>query len=145
MGHSKIVTSAVGSGRFKPELSREDVYAEYACILKSKKGTQVVDYLCETLLPLLPDGSAKLPLYYTVRYGIQFMWDAEQYGLEYAAKKLAKKVVKEQVIPLITSMIWDHIEDELVENGASTALVKPAEEALNKTLVAIFEKGVEAL
>ena len=145
MGHSKCTPSIAKSGGFKPDLTRVEVAAEHAEILKAKNAAQTIDYACKTILPLLPDGSAKVPAYYAVRYGVQFLLDTQEHGAEYAAKKLVKTIAREQIVPMVTSAIWSHVEDKILVTGASKALAKPAEEAINETLSAIIERGVDAL
>lgn len=145
MGHSKCTPSITTSGGFRPDLTREEAATEHADILKAKNAAQTVDYACRTILPLLPDGSAKVPAYYAVRYGIQFLVDTQRHGAEYAAKKLVKTIAREQIVPMITAAIWSHVEDKILVTGASKALAKPAEDALNETLATIIEKGVDAL
>ena len=145
MGHSKSIPSIVTSGDFRPELTREEAAAEHAEVLKTKNAVQTVDYACRTILPWLPDGSAKLPVYYVARYGAQFLLDTQQHGVEYAAKKLVKTVAREQIIPVATAAIWSYVDDKILVSGASKALAKPAEEAFNETFVTIIERGVDAL
>lgn len=145
MGHSKSTPSiATGSG-FRPDLTREDAIAEHAEVLRAKNAVETVDYACRYILPMLPNGSAKVPAYYAIRYGAQFLIDTQKHGAEYAAKKLVKTVVRKHVVPAATAAIWSHVEDKILVTGASKALAKPAEEALNEALATIIEKGVDAL
>ena len=145
MGHSKCTPSIATSSKFRPELTREEAAVEHADVMKAKNAAQTVDYVCKTILPLLPDGSAKVPLYYTIRYGAQFLLDTQEHGAEYAAKKLIKTIAREEIISTVTSIIWSHVEDNILASDASKALAKPAEEALNEALATIIEKGADAL
>jgi hypothetical protein len=145
MGHSKSTMSIVTSGGFRPELTRDEAVAEHAEVLKAKNAAQTMNYVCRYILPLLPNGSAKVPAYYAIRYGVQFLLDTQQHGAEYAAKKLVKTIAREQIVPMATALIWSHVEDKILVTGTSKALAKPAEEALGETLSTIIEEGVDAL
>jgi len=149
MGHSKSTPSIAKNKGFRPELTRKKAAEEHADILKEKNAAQTMDYACRCILPMLPNGSAKIPVYYTVRYSVQFLWDTQQYGVDYAAKNLFKGVIetitKEQIIPMVTKEIWSRVDDEILMSGANKALAKVAEEALSETLATIVEKGIDAL
>lgn len=145
MGHSKCTPSIAGNRGFRPELAREDAAAEHAEILKAKNAVQTVDYACRYILPALPNGTAKVPVYYAARYSGQFLWDTYQHDIVYAANKLVKTVAKEQIIPMVSGAIWSYVDDKILVSGASKALAKPAEEAFNETFATIIERGVDAL
>jgi len=145
MGHSKSAPSVASNKNFRPNLSREEAVTEHARVLKAKNAVQTVDYACQYILPALPDGAAKVPVYYTVRYGAQFLWDTYKHDISYAAKNFTKTFVVEQVIPQVSSAIWGQIEDRVLKSEASKALAKPAEEAFNEVLTRIAIKGVDAL
>lgn len=146
MGHSKSTPSIATSGGFRPDLTRrEDAISEHAEVLRGKNAIETVDYACRYILPMLPNGSAKVPAYYAIKYGTQFLIDTQRHGAEYAAKRLVKTVVREHVVPAAMSAIWSHVEDKILVTGANKALAKPAEEALSEALTTIIERGVDAL
>lgn len=126
-------------------MNKTQAQQEHIQILKDRNAVQTVDYFCRYVLPVLPNGAAKVPVYYAVRYGAQFLYDTQQHGAEYAAKRFVATVIKDQVIPMATSYIWNAVDDKIVSAGINKSLAKPAEEALGDAIGAIIERGVDAL
>lgn len=144
MGHSKY-TKSIASEKFRPGMTKDQAQREHAQVLSEKDAVKTVDYFCRYVLPIMPNGAAKMPVYYAVRYGAQFLYDTRHHGAEYAAKQFVTTVVKDQVVSMSTSYIWGAVDDRIVSAGVNKALAKPAEEALGDTISAVVEMGIDAL
>jgi hypothetical protein len=144
MGHSKY-SKSIASEKFRPSMTKAQAQREHAKTLSEKDAVQTVDYFCRYVLPVMPNGAAKVPVYYAVRYGAQFLYDTHHNGAEYAAKQFVTTVVKDQVISMATSYIWSAVDDRIISTGTNKALAKPAEEALGDAIGAIVEMGIDAL
>ena len=146
MGHSKRTFSVVTSGSFRTDgKSREETLEEYIDVINSKDPIRIVDYGIRYILPFMPDGSSKIPIYYCIRYGIQFLVDTQQHNVGYATKTLVKTTLKEHVVPYVVDTAWDSIESNVVQSGANKALVRFSEEAFKETMNEIMLRGVDAL
>lgn len=145
MGHSKRTFSVVSNSSFRTADSREETLNEYMETISSKDATKIVDYGVRYILPFLPDGSAKMPIYYCVRYGIQFLRDSQEHGVEQATQNLAKTVVREHIVPYAIDYMWDSIEGNVVQSGANKALVSFSEQAFKETMNEIMIRGANAL
>ena len=146
MGHSKRSPSVVSSSSFRTNgHSREETLDKYTETISSKDAAKIVDYGVRYIIPFLPNGSAKMPIYYCVRYGIQFLRDSQEHGVEQATQNLAKTVIKEHVVHYAVDYMWDSIESNVVQSGANKALVSFSEQAFKETMNDIMINGADAL
>jgi len=145
MGHSKRTFSVVRSNSFRTASTRKETLDTYMETISSKDAVRIVDYGVRYILPFLPNGSAKMPIYYCIKYGIQFLQDSQKHGIEQATQNLTKTVVKEQIVPSAVDYMWDSIENNVVESGVNKALVNFSEQAFKETMNDIMVNGVDAI
>jgi hypothetical protein len=146
MGHSKRIPSVVTSPSYKMgDLSREEIIDDYIETISSQDTKKMVDYFIRNIIPFLPNGSAKMPAYYCIRYGAQFLADSQKYGTEQATENLAKTFVRDQVMMSAMGYICDSAEEHVLQSGASKSLAMFSEVALEETMRTIWIKGVDAL
>ena len=146
MGHSKRTFSVVGSRGFKGGgSSRDKTISEYIGTVDAKNASEIVDYAVQYILPALPDGSTKLPVYYSIKYGGQFILDAYNHDIDYALKNLGKSVTEDLIIPAVVDGLWSSVGTTTVQYGANTALQKFAEDALKEAMFEVLTRGVDAL
>jgi len=145
MGHSKRTMSVVGSRSFRTANTREETLNQYLETINSKDAVRIVNYGVKYILPFLPNGSAKMAIYYCIRYGIQFLQDSQQHGIENATRNLVKTAVREHIVHYAVDYIWDSIEGNVVQSGANKALVSFSEQAFKETMNEIMIRGANAL
>lgn len=145
MGHSRRTKSVSTSGEYRPDLSRDEAQAELAELVEKEGAASTVDTLIRYFLPLLPDGSAKLPLYEAARYGGKFLWDVEKHGLQKAVENLAISYVRGKVAHEAINGVVGQVSQSVVDSGANRALANFAEEALSETMSSIMVRGADAL
>ncbi len=145
MGHSRRTKSVASSGAFKPDLSRDEAQAELSETFQNKEAAKTVDTLCRYTIPVLPNGSAKLPSYEAIRYGGKFLWDVKKHGVKEATKNFTKSYVGGKIAYGVTNAVVEQASDAILDSGANKALANSAEEALSETISSIVLKGADAL
>ncbi len=100
-----------------------------------------LDDALKTALPLLPDGSAKTPIYVGASETVYFLYQWRQGGLENAVRMSGRRITEEYVVPAIVSRSWGAIAGRL----PASPLSRYAERAYKKTMTQVLDKGVDAL
>jgi len=149
MGHSKRARSIVGSrnylGSGGVKATNQDKLDEFTEKINNKDQEQISEYAVKYLLVALPNGSSKIVVYYCLKYGIQFLKDSQENGVEYATRNLAGTIIKQHVVGAVINSAWDHIEGHVIQENANKGLSRFAEEAFKETMSEIITKGVDAL
>ena len=100
-----------------------------------------LDDAIKTVLPFLPDGAAKTPVYIGASETVYFLYQWRQGGLENAIRMSGQRIAEEYAVPALVGRSWDAIATRLPPGPLS----KYAERAYKKTLTQILDKGVDAL
>ncbi|MDO8623255.1 MAG: hypothetical protein Q7R52_03330 [archaeon] len=149
MGHSKRARSIVGHKNFSGsggiKATNQEKLNEFTNKISNKDQAQISEYAVKYLLIALPNGSSKIVIYYCLKYGIQFLKDSQEDGVEYATKNLAGTIIKQHVVGEVIDSAWDHVEDHVIQENANKGLSRFAEEAFKETMSEIITKGVDAL
>lgn len=145
MGHSRRTKSVATSGAFKPNLSRDEAQTELAETFQNKEAAKTVDTLCRYTLPILPNGSAKLPAYEAIRYGGKFLWDVRKHGVEKATRNFVTSYLGPKLTYEATNAVVERASEGILDSGANKALANSAEEALSETISSIVIEGADAL
>ena len=100
-----------------------------------------VDTAMRIVLPLLPDGSAKMPLYCAAYEAVYFAYQWKENGLEHAARESGRRIGKEYLVPTVVNRSWERIS----RHSPQTPLTGYAEKAYKRTMSQILNRGVDAL
>ncbi len=100
-----------------------------------------LDEAIKTVLPMLPDGAAKTPIYVGASETVYFLYQWRQGGLEHALRASGRRIAEEYLVPGIVNRSWT----EIASRAPATPLSKYAESAYKKTMTEILDKGVDAL
>ena len=149
MGHSKRARSIVSHRNFSGgggiNANRQEKLNEFTDKINDKDQAQISEYMVKYLLVALPNGSSKIVIYYCLKYGIQFLKDSQEEGIEHATKNLAGTVIKQNIIGAAINTGWDCVESQVIQENANKGLSRFAEEAFKETMSEIITKGVGAL
>jgi len=108
-----------------------------------KEAAPFVDSSLKTILPLLPDGHTKAPLYWAASEGVHFCYDVYNVGLDQALKNEGVRLTKTFVAPQISDALWAKIVAK--KPGLTNSPVgKITEKAFKDTMNDIITMGVEA-
>lgn len=102
---------------------------------------QKVDAIMKTVLPLLPDGSAKTPIYVAGSEAIFFAYQWHKGGLDNAIRESGRRIAKQYVVPFLVNDSWNRISKNITPGPLSGITQK----AYERTMSEIFNKGVDAL
>jgi len=109
----------------------------------AEKAAPIVDSAIKTVLPMLPNGSAKTPMYYAGTEGLRFLMDVDKYGFEEAVKREGVRLTRELVAPRTSDALWSKVSEK--DPGlANSPMGTYAERAFKKTMNDIITRGVEA-
>jgi len=108
-----------------------------------RKAAPIVDSGLKTILPLLPDGHTKAPLYWAASEGVRFCVDVHDKGLEQALKNEGVRLTQKFIAPQISGALWNKIAEK-DPALANSPVGKIAEKAFKDTMNDIITKGVEA-
>lgn len=97
------------------------------------------------MIPILPDGSSKLPAYEAIRYGGKFLWDVNRHGVKEATKNFAKSYGSGKIVGNVTNAVAEQASKAILDSGANKALADSAERALSETMSSIIMEGSDAL
>jgi len=149
MGHSKRARSIVSAPNFAGSggkgVSKQEKVDEFTEKISSKNAGEISEYAVKYIFLALPNGSSKIVIYYCLKYGIQFLKDSQEEGVEQATKNLVGTVVKRHVVGMIINTAWENIEDQVIQENANKGLSRFAEEAFKETMSEIVSKGADAL
>ena len=109
----------------------------------ARKAAPIVDSGVKTVLPMLPNGSTKAPIYWSASEGIRFCYDVHKNGMEQALKNEGVRLTQTFVAPQISSVLWEKIAERGPEL-ANSPVGKFAERAFKDTMNDIITRGVEA-
>jgi hypothetical protein len=109
----------------------------------AKKAAPIVDSTIKIVLPTLPNGSMKVPIYYGGTEGLRFLMDANKYGFEEAVKKEGVRLTQQFVAPQISDGLWSKVAEK-APGLADSPMGAYAERAFKKTMNDIVTRGVEA-
>lgn len=151
MGHSSRSSSISQSYSEGDESLNENQLKEFTDSIKSKDAVKTVDAFCSTTLPLMPDNSAKLPVYYGIKYGGMFLYHAHESDIETATKKVSSSILTTQLHSIGSDIVTDKVSEEVfnyAENhdySVNKCTERFVEQSLNTTISSIMSKGSEAL
>ena len=100
-----------------------------------------VDKAFKILLPLLPNGAAKTPIYVAASEATYFAYKWKTEGLDRALRESGRRIGKEYAVPALVNRSWD----EIAKRVPPSPLSGYAERAYKKTMTQILNKGVDAL
>ncbi len=103
--------------------------------------SEKVHRILRTVLPLLPNGPAKTPIYLAGAYGAYFAYQWQKRGLEHALRETGRRAAKEYLIPQAVNYSWNHISARM----EPTPLTGFAEAAYKKTMTQILAMGAGVL
>jgi len=112
---------------------------------KPENSAEIFDAVMRALLPFLPDGSVKTPIYCAASELIRFAYAIEDQGLERAMVSTGVRITKEYIIPQIANATWNQVEAHLVKNNLEFPMNKYAEMAFKRTFIEVMERGVDAI
>lgn len=110
-----------------------------------QKKTLMADRAIRIILPLLPNGAAKAPVYYGISRGARFLIDVNNQGFEEAVKNIAGRAIRENIIPEVVKITWNSIEEQIADEKIERPLMEYAEDAYKSTMTRILNEGVNAL
>ncbi len=100
-----------------------------------------IDHAIKEVLPLLPNGSAKTPVYIGATETLYFAYKWREGGLEHAFRESGRRIGKEYLVPFAVDRSWG----EVTKRMPSSPLSRYAESAYKRTMTQILNKGVDAL
>ncbi len=135
----------MGTSSRRPSIISPEQIEKTKEFIKSRNGTKLADLGARIVLPFLPNGQTKAPIYYSISYGIKI--------LKYSQKELTKDVVLEgfrrEIVKRsakeLSNYAWDHIEDYLIKEKIERPLVKFSERAFDQTVTEILINGADAI
>jgi len=100
-----------------------------------------IDRIMKIVLPLLPNGSAKTPIYIVGSEALFFAYQWHEGGFENAIRESGRRISKEYFIPSIVNWSWGKIA-ERIPDGPLSGIAK---NAYTSTMTQLLDKGVDAL
>ena len=108
-----------------------------------RKAAPLVDSGIKTVLPMLPDGPTKAPIYWGASEGVRFCVDVHDHGLEKAVKNEGVRLTQQFVAPQISDAVWNKIAEKS-PGLANSPTGRIAEYAFRDTMNDIITRGAEA-
>lgn len=151
MGHSSRSNSISQSYSEGDDGLDQNQLKEFTDSIRNKNAIKTVDTFCSTTLPLMPNNSAKLPVYYGIKYGGMFLYHANENDLETATSKVSSSIMTTQLHKVGSNIVADKVSEEVFNYAEShdytvnKCTERFVEEALNSTISSIMSKGSDAL
>lgn len=130
-----------GGGGGSGDGDRGDSGESVDWVANTAEAAEKVDRVLKEVLPLLPNGSAKTPIYIGATETLYFAYKWREGGLEHAIRESGRRIGKEYVVPFVVDRSWA----EVAKRMPASPLSRYAEGAYKRTMTQILEKGVDAL
>lgn len=112
---------------------------------KAKPAAEVADTAIKAVLPVLPNGSVKAPLYVTSTEAIKFTYNVKQKGFPAAVKDYTIAKAASKSGSAIGQAIWNSATSDLPPSARNTMTMKIMGNAFKETFAKITKEGVKAL
>lgn len=139
MGHSSRNSGFANNNKFRVNkngdmLDHESSLGEFKDAINNKQAKKVARIVAPHMISMMPDGTAKTPMYYAVSMGYDLM-----------KNKDLKGTIGDESASFVADKSWDMVEDKLAQESFDSSLKKVTEEAYKETINTVIIKGVESL